>query len=278
MDILEVKFPVQEILKIMKMLQFKDSNIKLVGTGALKSQLFPADYDFLSKVDQKYKNNITAYNEFKNILNDFDNTNNFYFVEFKFQSLDGSKFKIYDIDDFTKNTFNKNFNNIDYCKIDGITTIRGEIKEVSCVYFFQNVSITQDQYRQILLDDQKHYYDDSKYYKSLKRIMLASKNENVPDKNFIVLISKFFNSNVGRLYELKNMIDACVIYLNKYKDKQSKQIVKNFLIDHKLKGIKLENLEKLSDVYGSLIDREGLTFYKYYKIPVGKLPKYNTIK
>lgn len=280
MDILEVKMPIVEIIKIMKMLQFKDSDIKLVGTGALQSQLYPADYDFLSKVDQKYKKKKLVFNEFKKILNNFYNTPNFYFIEFKFQSSDGNKEKLYNIEDFTIETFNKNFNVdlIDYCKIDGITTIKGEIKEVSCVYFFSTLAITQDEYRQILLDDQKHYYDETKYYKSLKRIMLASKNVKVPDKNLIVLITKFFNSETGRLYALKNMIDACVIFLNKYKDIPAQKLVKNFLIDNKLKGVRLENLENLSDVYGSIIDREGLKFYKNYNIPVAKLPKYNTIK
>jgi hypothetical protein len=277
MDILENNEPPQEIITIMKALQFKKCIIKLVGTGSLKSQLYPADYDFLNIVGDKYKNNV-VYNEFKKILNKLSKLKDYFFIELKFQTKDGEKTKIFNIKDYNEDLFNKAYNNIDYMKIDGITTIKGEFKEVSCIYFLTNTEIDNEKYIKILLDDQKHYYDEGKYYKSLKRIMLATKRESPPDKNFIVLVSKFFNSETGKLYKLKNMIDAVIIFLDKYKSKQDVKRVENFLIDNGLKNVKLDDLQKLSDDYGKLIDEEGLKFYKAYNIPVGNLPKYNTIK
>ena len=43
-------------------------------------------------------------------------------------------------------------------------------------------------YIKALLDDQKSYYDEGKYYKSLKRLLLAAKYEDPSDKNLMVLI------------------------------------------------------------------------------------------
>jgi hypothetical protein len=280
MDILEKNYPSQTLVPIMELLQFKDCHIQLVGTGSLKSQLYPADYDFLCKVEQKYNKPDVAYDEFKKILDDIKTTNNIYFIEFKFQLKGGEKHKVLELVDFTKQTFDKYFipNKIDYCKIDGILTINGEFKEVSVIYFFSNESIAVDKYRQILLDDQKHYYDDGKYYKSLKRLMLASKYLDTPDRNLIKLITKMFNSQVGKLYQTKNMIDAVIIFMNKYNTPADVKKIKDFLTDIGLKQIKLNDLEKLSEAYGKLIDREGLSFYKNYNVPVGHLPEYNTIK
>jgi hypothetical protein len=277
MDILEESQPTQEILPIMNALRFKDTKIRLVGTGALKSQLYPADYDFLNLVGEAYKPAV-VYREFKRILNKLQKLKDYFFIELKFQSKDGEKTKIFKIDEFNEDLFNKAYTNIDYMKIDGITTIKGEFKEVSCIYFLTNTELDNDKYIRVLLDDQKHYYDEKKYYKSLKRIMLASKRESPPDKNLIITISKLFNSETGRLYKLKNMIDAIIIFLDKYKGKQDIKRAENFLIDNGLKGVRLEDLQKLSDDYGKLIDEEGLKFYKAYNIPVGNLPKYNSIK
>jgi hypothetical protein len=275
MDILENNEPPHEILPIMNSLRFKDTKIRLVGTGALKSQLYPADYDFLNLIGEAYKPAV-VYREFKRILNKLQKLKDYFFIELKFQSKNKEKL-IFKIDEFNQDLFNKAYNNIDYMKIDAIINIKREFKEISCIYFLTNTELDNDKYIRILLDDQKDYYDEGKYYKSLKRIMIASKQQSPPDKNFIVLVSKFFNISAF-LYKLKNMIDAVIIFLDKYKGKQDIKRAENFLIDNGLKGVKFEDLQKLSDHYEKLIDEEGFKFYKVYNIPVGNLPKYNTIK
>ena len=280
MNILEQKYPAKQLVKIIKILQLKDSLTKLVGTGALASQLFPADYDFLCNVDAKYHDPDIVFNEFGQILSKIFQFDKLFFIELKFQNRDESKHKIFHIDEFTREMFDKYYQQdmIDYIKIDAITTIVGEFKEVSCIYFFNPIDRPLEEYRNLILDDSKDYYNEGKYYKSLKRLMSASIKSDVPDLNFIKLLTSLFNSDIGKKYAFKNEIDECIIYLDKYSTPYEAKRVQNYLIDNKLRGIKLDSLPKISEKYGKVIDRSALDFYRNHKIPIGKLPKYNTVK
>lgn len=280
MDIIEKAYPKQQIISVMNILQFNNNPIQLVGTGGLKSQLYPADYDFMSKII--YKLSIEkSYIEFKNILNDIHKQSNLFFIEFKFQMKNGDKQKIFDIGEFDKETFIKNFkpNQIEYCKIDLILNLKGHFKEVSCIYFFDSQDeFDKETYTRALLKDGKDYYNEGKYYKSLKRLMIGAKNENPPDRNLMVAISNLFNSEIGKLYQKKNEIDAGIIFMNKYNNVFDGKLVKTFIKNIGLKDMSPDKLQDLSDAYGDLIDKEGLKFYEKYNLKAGELPKYNTIK
>lgn len=279
MDIIKKSYPKGEIIDVMKICQFNKNPLVLVGTGALLSQYYPADFDFMSRILKKLDIN-KSYLEFKKILENIYKKNNLYFIEYKFQSKDGNKHKIFNQNDFTQETFNKYFNeNIEYTKIDLIIKLNnGMFKEVSIIYFFSDEPFDVSKYKQALLDDAIHYYDEKKYYKSLKRIMIAAKNENPPDKSLIILISKLFNSEVGKLYLLKNEIDAAIIFMDKYKSNYDNKLIKLFIKDIGLDNLPPENLQSLSDAYGRVIDNEGLKFYKKYKLKKGVLPPYNSMK
>lgn len=279
MDVIEKAYPKKQIITVMNILQFNYNPIQLVGTGGLASQLYPADYDFMSKI--VYKLNIeNSYLEFKNILEDIQSRSNLFFIEFKFQMENGEKFKVFNLNEFTKETFFTYFksNQIQYCKIDLILNLSGHFKEVSCIYFFSDKELDRIEYIKALLQDSKDYYDEGKYYKSLKRIMICAKNESPPDRSLIIAISKLFNSEVGKLYQKKNEIDACIIFMEKYNSVFDNKLVKTFIKNIGLKNMPPEKLKDLSDAYGQLIDKEGLKFYEKYKLKAGVLPKYNTVK
>lgn len=297
MNILEKKFPQQDIIWAMKKLQFGDNTLGLVGTSSLKSQLYAADYDFMTKISTSNPSDscplrpedlgvsgqerasarcLSTYDIFKQII---DNMNgDLFFIEFKFQNKDGSKFKIFKKDDFTEETFDNNFNKdtIEYCKIDGIVFIDGICKEISVIYFFGKDNISNKDYIKALLDDNIAYYKEGKYYKSLKRIMVPCKLVEPQRLGAIVNISKLFNSQVGSLYQLKNEIDALIIFLDNYKGSEATKRANIFLINLGLKGVKIKDLPALSADYGKLIDREGLKFYKHYKLKPGKVPSVNS--
>lgn len=279
MDIIEKAYPKQQIITVMNVLQFNSNPIQLVGTGGLKSQLYPADYDFMSKIVNKLSIE-NSYLEFRNIISDIQSQNNLFFIEFKFQFKNGEKHKIFKVEDFNKETFFRYFkpNQIEYCKIDLILNLSGHFKEVSCIYFFSDEEIDRVAYINALLKDGKDYYDEGKYYKSLKRIMIGAKNESPPDRNLMVLISKLFNSEVGKLYQKKNEIDACIIFMEKYNDLFDKKLVKTFIKNIGLKNMPADKLQELSDKYGEIIDSEALKFYHKYNLKAGELPPYNTIK
>lgn len=280
MDVLKEKYLSTELNFMYNVFKFGNSPAQLVGTGSMSSQYFPADFDFLCAIKDKY-NAEEAYQEFKNVLKRFMSRPNLFFIEFKLQKnaeegKDQEKHKLFNIKDITQEFFTLYFNNVELCKIDAIIYLKnGLMKEVSCIYFFSSKPLVMSDYIQGLLDDQKHYVEEKKYYKSLKRLMLSAKYETPPDKNLMILITGLFNSYVGKLYELDNEIQACIIYMNKYgADKRVKMFIDNI----GMSGMNPKDLEKVSKSYQNLYNGEALKLYKKYKLPVGKLPPWNSIK
>lgn len=279
MDVLEQKYLSTNLNFMLKVLQLGNNPIRLVGTGSMASQYYPADYDFLCQIKKKYTPE-TAFKDFNKILKQFDN-NRLFFIEFKIQQEakgkdEPEKHKVFKIEDVNEDLFTAFFNEkTELCKIDAILWNQGKFKEVSCIYFFQSKPLNMSEYIKALLDDGKHYYDDGKKYKSLKRLMLAAKYENPPDKNLIIVITRFFNSMVGKLYELDNMIQAAIIYMNKY---GADDRIKMFMHNIGLAGVSPDKLESISKDYQAIINGEAEKLYKAYNLPVGSLPRYNSIR
>jgi len=279
MDVLEQKYLSTDLHFLLNVFQLGKNPIRLVGTGSMASQYYPADFDFLCKVKTKYTP-AKVFEDFKKIFSKFDN-NKLFFIEFKIQQEpkkegdEQEKHKIFDVDNLTETFFDAYFNkSTELCKIDAIIWYDGKFKEVSCIYFFSEKPLDMQKYIQVLLDDGKQYFESGKVYKSLKRLMLSAKYENPPDKNLIIAITRFFNSAVGQLYEVDNMLQACIIYMNKYgKD----QRVRQFLVNIGLSGMNPDKIESLSKEYQKVINDQAMLFYKLYRLPVGELPRYNSI-
>jgi hypothetical protein len=270
--LLEKQYPQKEIEKTYHILQFKNEPLELVGTAGLKRQLYPADYDFLSKI--KFLKTKEMYNEFKRILDDIKEQNNLYFIEFKFQNKDESKFKIYSLDNFTLKTFYKYFkpSKINYCKIDLIINLENtnDFKEVSVIYFIKKKNdedITKEKYILDLEDDYKGLIKENKYYKSLKRLFTIYKLNN--DYKKIDKLTKFFNGNTGKLYQMKNKLEAVIILLDKFKDDDLiKKRVEMFIRNNNLEDTYLKNLPDLINSLNEKINKEGLKELKKLKIKI----------
>jgi hypothetical protein len=281
MDVLEQKYLSRDLNFLYKVFQLGKNPIRLVGTGSMASQYYPADFDFLCNVKEKYTpEKLTK--DFQKIVSQIDNTNKLFFIEFKIQQLakkgqeKQEKHKIFNTKDLNLEFFSTFFNkNTELCKIDAIIWYDGKFKEVSCIYFFSNKPLIMADYIKALLEDGKHYYDDGKIYKSLKRLMLSAKYENPPDKNLIIAITRFFNSMVGKLYEMDNIIQASLIYMKKYgADERIKLFIQNIGLGH----MNPDKLEDLSKDYQKIINGEAKKFYELYNLTPGQLPEYNSIK
>jgi hypothetical protein len=271
MIILEQRYPEKEIRKTVNILKFNNNIIKLVGTGSLKSQLYPSDYDFMTKVNFKDIDIKDIYNEFVNILNKIYEEQTLYFIEFKFQNKDKTKYKFNNINEFSYDLFKEHFkkSKIDFIKIDVIINIDNlnDFKEVSCIYFSENnKEIDIKDYTKVLKKDMKELYNEGKYYKSLKRLLIISKINN----NFKMLykLTNLFNSDIGKLYLLKSKLEACILLLEHYKDKVTKDRVKIFLKNNGLKSLKLNNIVEVVDIYNKEINDAGFKFIKDNNIKI----------
>jgi len=281
MDVLEERILPIDTRFLYNVFKLGDNPVRLVGTGSLASQDYPADIDMLSVIKTKYSP-ASLYADFQKVFNRIDNKNKLFFIEFKIQQKarkgekEQEKHKIFKMYDLKPDLFDAYFNrNTELCKIDAIIWNEGRFKEVSCIYFFDALEMDKEKYIRILLDDGKQYYESGKIYKSLKRLMLAAKYSTPPDTSLIIVITRFFNSMVGKLYELDNVIQAGLIYMEKFGyDARMKSFIKNLGFG----TLSPAKLKELSENYQHLINREAKRFYEFYNLPVGNLPRWASIK
>jgi hypothetical protein len=274
-DILEKRFPPPSLLKVLEMLKFNENPLQLVGSGSLLSQQYPADYDLLTVVRDKDLTPQRIYKVFSKILNTVANSPTIYFIESKIQNKDGKKFKVFTFDEFSQGWFLENFNpkEISYVKFDfviaeqiGYVAGPNVFKECSVIYMFDQMPIDVEKYQNGLLEDMKELISEGKYYKSLKRLLSIIRYKAVPDKPFLIKMSKLFNSSVGKLYLLKNQLDAVKLVHDKYKLPMVTRRLEMFMHDNDLNG-QLENIEKISEEYGKLIDAETKKWFAKNKVP-----------
>lgn len=252
-------------------LKYKNSLPQLVGTSSLQSQLYPADIDMLCIVNKKPKGFNELQRQFIKIFNKIKSYDNLFFIEFKLQNeIKDEKYKFYNINDVNGDFFKNHYiaEKMALCKIDLLQFKNNHFQEISCIYFFEPKELNIQSYINDLLSDQKEYYNEGKYYKSLKRLLVASKLQTPPNTNLIIGITNFFNSQVGKVYQLNNYIMACQIYIEKYGvDKRVKLFIRNI-------GLGNMNPSKLKDVeseYAKIYNSEALKFYKHFNLPVGEV-------
>lgn len=257
-------------------LKYKDNMPKLVGTASLSSQNYPADLDMLCIVKPKPKGASSVKKAFQDLFKRIMNMPNLFFVEFKLQNKkvgeDIEKHKFYELEDVDGSFFKDFYDNskIELCKIDLIQYLKQEgiFQEVSCIYFFEPMGVDKNKYIESLLIDQKHYFEDGKYYKSLKRFMLASKLQEPQNTNLIIGITKFFNSAAGVVYQKANHIMACQIYIKKFGiDDRVKMFIKKIGLDI----YDAKALDKLLEDYAKIYNDEAKRFYETFHIPIGHL-------
>ena len=258
--------------------KFKDNMPKLVGTSSLESQAYPADIDMLCPVKDKPKGAFQFKKQFQTIFKKIANTPNLFFIEFKLQNKpigledDVQKFKFYKLEDVDGTFFRDNYKSdlVDLCKIDLVQYLpaKGVFQEISCIYFLNPEQIDKINYIGTLLKDQKHYCDEGKFYKSLKRFMVACKLQEPPNTNVIIGISNFFNSAVGEIYQRANYIMACQIYIEKFGvDDRVRFFIKKIGLDI----MPSDELQAVADDYSKVFNHEAKLFYETYHIPIGHL-------
>jgi len=257
MDILQKAAPTSELHAIYKRLRFDNIPITAIGTSSLASQAYTSDFDLMSVIKGKITRE-KAYEEFGRILQEFAGISKLYFVEFKIQQKDGTKYKIFKLDDLTKDYFNHFDAKTKYCKLDGMIFIDGYLKEVSINYLFRP---TKENIHKKLLEDKEEHYHVGNFYKSLKRLFSATRYAKNVDKNLLVKLTSFFNSELGKLYETYSKLEALQLFLEKTGNKRMAVVV---LSNIGLKGLKIKDIPNIIRDYKKLLDIEALKYYNEF--------------
>lgn len=180
------------------------SPILLKGSASLQSIKYPADYDFfttLKKFDLQF---------FKDLFNRVTQDNFLCFVELKFQVSENQKYRVYKEEDFDKIDPSLKY---DFVKIDLVDMFDNNFEEISCIYKIKKETLSENDYIKQIMDDISQLKKDKSYYKVLKRLFAISKLKK--DRKKSLLLTQFFNSDVGLLYKKLSMIDAVNIALDK---------------------------------------------------------------
>jgi len=261
MDILEQK-SINDyndlIMKLTTKLKFGDNKILFKGSSAYKTQYFFSDYDLYSLITKKYTAE-EAYNNMKKILDYIvsDNKNNLYFMELKIQQKDGTKFKWFPNDKFDRKTFVKYFSDVDFIKLDIIIYYEYRFTELSVNYQFNETLSGEEDYIASLEKNIKELKDDDLYYKILKRLFGIYKAQN--KKEQLIILTKFFNSDYGNMYQVSSNLDAINKILKEYDDKPTHD-----KININLKYIKhpnITNFEETVEKNMNIINKKAKVIY-----------------
>jgi hypothetical protein len=268
MSVFDKKYPSPAMGPILKTFQWDDYPFQLVGTGGLKVMSYPADIDGLVIVKEFTPR--SAYANTKKVLDRIQQEPNLFFVELKLQNKDAKdKLKFYNPAEFTKEAFYRFFDpdKIDMIKFDCVMNFDGaHFKEVSCIYFLSNTTLDMNKYQQTLFEDGVHYFQDGNEYKYLKRLFMSHKIAEVPNLKVLNAIADFFNSGIGRVYSIKNELDAATIFHKKYTSPFDILRLQNFLIGVGLKDLPFDKIPEVSAAYDKLIQREAVKFIKKHKL------------
>ena len=253
MDISQRRFIPQSIYNLIKLLKYDSNPVMLLGTAGLASQQYYSDFDLFTQIENKQSAD-QVYNKMMDIIKKMDMLNDTYFIEFKIQQKDGEKLKYNTIDEFDKSEFSKYFKNVDFIKLDYVIRIGNKFIELSIIYSFNKdiEKLSDDEkdnnFIQSVVDDVDKQRKEGNSFKALKRVFAIYNNKNMKDKlentERYIFLSKFFNSDWGKLYAETANLKAIKLLLENYDDEETlKRAVLN------LKDIKvspdLQNLDKL---------------------------------
>ena len=231
-------------------LKYDKYPIILAGTAGLASQQYFSDYDLITIIDKNYTSN-EAYQKIMEILNFSENFNDLYFIEFKLQTKKGDKLKYNSIEEINKKEFITYFKDVDFIKLDFVLRLNNKFIELSIIYLFTKKKMTSEEIIKSLVDDIEELKKEGNYFKALKRIFAIYNNkyieQTLKDTEKYRFLSKFFNSEFGKLYQTTANLKAIKLLLEHYDDEET---IKRALLN--LKDLKIEpDLSKIDEVIKS---------------------------
>lgn len=232
-----------QLKKIIYIFKFDKILPSIVGSASLKSQRFYSDYDLLTVLNKKYDDRF-IYDRITDIISELLKDDDVYLMELKIQSKNGDKHRWYFKDKFEYNDFKMKIKDVDFIKIDIIARINNRFVEVSSIFDFSLTKENKNDIKKRLFQDITELKKEKKYYKILKRLFSIYKiNKN---HRLLKLLSDYFNSDIGKLYQLNSNIDAINNLLKLYNDKVTKD---KAIINLKDIGSGDTSLTQLAEIY-----------------------------
>jgi hypothetical protein len=226
MDIKKKRYNIDDsIKKIMDGLKIERDKLKLKGSYSLASQRYFSDIDLYQNVN--IKNPKLLFSRLFKVLEYVKSNYDMYFIELKFQNGD-EKIKFEKGDKFNEEKFNESLkNNTDYIKLDVVLYFNYKLIEVSVNYYLHMPEIIENVPNEELIkefrENIKELKKERNFYKVLKRIF--SINKELGNKEELVKLTNFFNSDIGAYYSKLSNLQAIKLLSEKYKDIKAKKMI-----------------------------------------------------
>lgn len=209
MDVLEQKQPLQykdELKKLIKLLTYKTNKLELKGSSSLASQRFFSDYDLFSVIQKPNQKDFVAF--LQQLLKKIEESDDLWFIELKLQTKGTrpKKIRIFPQQTLKESDVEKVWDKLDIVKVDLIARMDNRFTEVSVIYSFTTEPPTKEEYIKSLNDDIRELRKEGKYYKILKRQFNIHKANG--DKKQLLRLSKIFNGELGKEYQLVSNLEA----------------------------------------------------------------------
>jgi hypothetical protein len=272
MDILEKQETPTILASIVSNLQYDKLKAILIGSAGLSSQLYTSDYDFMTRITDKYTPK-KAFNIFNKIIQYIKKNDDLFFIEVKFQDKKGLKKKLYSLDDFTYTIFKKWFNSkLDFIKFDFVVYLSSKVfKELSINYIFNTEKLDIEDMTNSIKNDFKDQIKEGNYYKALKRGFSIIKTLDTPEStDLLKKLSKYFNSDIGKEYQRVNNLKAIKLVFEKYKGDE----LTDKKIETNLKDVGFKDIDDLDEYIKDLEHDINSDAYKFYKKNIKKIKKY----
>jgi len=246
------------LIPLLRNVQFQNYKPVIIGSYSLKSQNNAGDIDVDINITGNIDQTITE-KEIKKIVDEVDKNDNMYFIELKIQYKNGKKKKIYANEIDRIKIPKKNFDKIEFIKLDLVIFFLGEFKELSVNYWFNPNKVNVVNEIKASIDEEKK---DGKYFKAVKRYFSIAKILN--DHNKGQYISQYLNNYYGSEYKILSNLKAIKLLLENYDDPLIRLKIRKNLIDI---GIipKVSIINKLIKKIQDKVDNDGLKFLKTFE-------------
>ena len=236
MDITQKRQIPQDIYTYIKLIKLDKYPINLLGSAGIASQQYYSDYDLISMIREK--NCEKLYHKLSHIIDMTENNPNMYLIEIKIQTKTGRKIR--ELPSLSKFCSIKN---IEFIKLDYIIRLQNRFVELSIIY---SLSPSEEEFKISVKKDIDELYKKKQYYKVLKRIFsLLSKQQRSKERDEkLILLTKFFNSPVGKVYQDASNLKAIKLLLEHYTDTDTRNKANLNLKDLHLKLSDISKLEK----------------------------------
>ena len=218
------------VKNVFNLVTYGHSKPKITGSHAMRFK-YASDYDMFTVVQSNTSMDelkLQVKNEFKEMMQQFKNTPDIYFMEFMCGIDNDGKALKWSIDEVIQGhkgdyKFIDVLDKQSVIKVEIVAYLDGEFIPFSDVFEFRigNKGINQEKTTidtvPSLAREVKKYYDAKNYMKVLKRlfvISLTEKNKKLSEK-----LINIFQSDIGYIYKIKSDLETIKEVLERYDDK-----------------------------------------------------------